>query len=465
MLFSSITFIFCFLPLVLCIYYIFPENNRNLILLTSSICFYAYSGVNFLILLVFSSLINYLLALQIHKYNHNKSKKKLILTLTLAFNISYLFIFKYSSFFINTINMIFKASFILPKIILPLGISFYTFQLMSYIIDVYRNECKVQKSFYKLLLYISMFPQLVSGPIVRYKTIENQIDDRVYTFDNFNLGLEKFIKGFFKKIAISDTLSKLSLIIYSMPTSEMSITLAWLGAITYTLQIYFDFSGYSDMAIGTAKMLGFNLSENFNHPYISKSASEFWRRWHISLGTWFKDYIYIPLGGNKVSTFKMCRNLAVVWLITGIWHGASFNFMLWGIYFGFFIIIEKLFLGTLLEKLPQIFQHIYLLVLVSVGWVLFSMPSIKSTFNYLSIMFGLGNYPIYNTTTNFYIKEYWLVLIVAITFSMPIISYMKKFFSNKFNCYAKPLTYGLVFILATIYLVNSTFNPFIYFKF
>lgn len=467
MLFSSVTFLFYFLPIVFMIYYIVPNKIKNYVLLLASIVFYAWGGVLYLPILIMSVFSNYLFALKIDKYKDNKEKSKRILMLSIIFNILFLGVFKYSNFIVDTINIILNLSINIPQIPLPIGISFYTFQAMSYVIDVYRKDGQVQKNILNLLLYISMFPQLVAGPIVRYETVDNQITKREYSFDKFNLGLERLIKGLFKKVIISNTVGELATIIYELSPMEMSITTAWIGAIAYTLQIYFDFSGYSDMAIGLGKMLGFNYLENFNYPYVSKSVSEFWRRWHISLGSWFRDYLYIPLGGNRCSTAKIYRNLIIVWLVTGIWHGASWNFIIWGMYFGLFIILERLFLQKLLDKLPKIIQHIYLMIIVIIGWVIFSQPNLTSAIEYLKIMLGIGDYPLINGYAIFYIKQYGIITFVAILASIPILKYVrnKSTIINNLIKVSKPIIVISSFILVIIYLINSTFNPFIYFDF
>lgn len=467
MLFSSVTFLFYFLPIVFMIYYIVPNKIKNYVLLLASIVFYAWGGVLYLPILIISVFSNYLFALKIDKYKDNKEKSKRILTLSIIFNILFLGVFKYLNFIVGTINIILNSSINIPQIPLPIGISFYTFQAMSYVIDVYRKDGRVQKNIFNLLLYISMFPQLVAGPIVRYETVDDQITKREYSFDKFNLGLERLIKGLFKKVIISNTVGELATIIYELSPMEMSITTAWIGAIAYTLQIYFDFSGYSDMAIGLGKMLGFDFMENFNYPYVAKSVSEFWRRWHISLGSWFRDYLYIPLGGNRCSTIRGYRNLTIVWLVTGIWHGASWNFIIWGMYFGLFIILERLFLQKLLDKLPKIIQHIYLMIIVIIGWVIFSQPNLTSAIEYLKIMLGIGDYPLINGYATFYIKQYGMIIFVAILASIPILKYVrdKSTIINNLIKLAKPIIVLFLFILVIIYLVNSTFNPFIYFNF
>lgn len=467
MLFSSITFLFYFLPITLGLYYIVPKQFKNYILLLSSIIFYSWGGLLYLPILLISICINYAFGLKIDKYKDNKIQKKKILIYSIIFNVLYLGIFKYTNFITDNINILFNMNISIPKIPLPIGISFYTFQAMSYVIDVYREDGKVQKNIFNLALYISMFPQLVAGPIVRYQTVDDQISYRKHSFEKFNLGIERFIKGLFKKVIISNSVGELSTLIYSLSHIEMSVSVAWLGAIAYTLQIYFDFSGYSDMAIGLGKILGFEFLENFNYPYIAKNVSEFWRRWHISLGSWFRDYIYIPLGGNRVSTFKVYINLSIVWLVTGIWHGASWNFIAWGIYFGIFIMLERAFLLKLLNKIPKLFQHIYLLFIVIIGWVLFSQPDLTSAIDYLKIMFGVGNYPIINNYTEFYFSQYIVELIIAIIASVPILKYInsKNLNINKVVTIFKPAVLISLYGLTIIYLVNSTFNPFIYFNF
>ncbi|MBQ3421818.1 MAG: MBOAT family protein [Romboutsia sp.] len=467
MLFSSVTFLFFFLPIVLGLYYIVPKNFKNYVLLFFSIVFYAWGGLLYLPLLLISIFINYIFGILIDKYNNDKKKRKVVLIISIIFNILYLGVFKYTNFITDNINILFNTNINIPTIPLPIGISFYTFQAMSYVIDVYKHDGRVQKNVFNLALYISMFPQLVAGPIVRYQTVDDQIAERTHSFDKFNSGMERFIQGLFKKIIISNSVGELSTLIYNASSHEMSVATAWLGAIAYTLQIYFDFSGYSDMAIGLGHMLGFDFLENFNYPYISKSVAEFWRRWHISLGSWFRGYIYIPLGGNRVSTFKIYRNLAVVWIVTGIWHGASWNFVAWGAYFGIFIMMERAFLQKLLNKLPNFIQHIYLLLIVVFGWVLFSQPNLTSAIDYMKIMVGAGDYPLINGYTGFYLAQYWFELLIAVIISMPILSYIRKWNKN-INVIIKPLKPIVLislFGLSVIYLVNSTFNPFIYFNF
>lgn len=466
MLFSSIVFIFYFLPITLVLYFLSPQTVKNYVLLIASFIFYAWGGLLYFPLLIFSIVLNYILGLKIDKYKEDSTKKKRVLVISIILNILFLGVFKYTNFIIDNLNIAFRTSIFIPKIPLPIGISFYTFQAMSYVIDVYRNDGKVQKNIFNLALYISMFPQLVAGPIVRYQTVADQISCRQHSYEKFNDGINRFIIGLFKKIIISNSMGELSTIIYAMSDTTMSLVTAWLGAIAYMLQIYFDFSGYSDMAIGLGKVFGFDFLENFNYPYISKSVAEFWRRWHISLGSWFRDYIYIPLGGNRVSSLKVYRNLFVVWLVTGIWHGASWNFIIWGLYFGVFIMLERLCLQKILNCVPSFIQHLYLLVIVLIGWVLFSQPDLSSTINYLKIMFGLTEAPVINGYTVFYLKEYSVTLLISCIASTPVVKVLgEKLEHNKLIIMGKPIIIFLLFCIVSIYLVNSTFNPFIYFNF
>lgn len=465
MLFSSVTFLFYFLPLVIIVYYICPTKYKNYILLLASLIFYSWGGILYLPLLLISITVNFIFGLKIDKYRETKIQKN-ILILSIIFNVLFLGVFKYSNFLVDNMNSLFSLSINIVKIPLPIGISFYTFQAMSYVIDVYRKDGKVQKKLSDLALYISMFPQLVAGPIVRYQTVDNQINNRSHSIEKFNYGIERLIIGLFKKVIISNTIGELATLIYGIANWKMTISTAWIGAIAYTLQIYFDFSGYSDMAVGLGKIFGFDFDENFNYPYISRSVGEFWRRWHISLGTWFKDYVYIPLGGNRGSNIKTYRNLAIVWIVTGIWHGASWNFVVWGVYFGIFIMMERAFLNKILNKSPKIMQHMYLLLIVVVGWVIFSQPSLESAIEYIKIMFGFGEYPLINGYTNFYINEYWRAILMSIILSTPVLKNLNK---NKLTSniifIIRPIVLIGSFALVIIYLINSTFNPFIYFNF
>lgn len=467
MLFSSSVFIFIFLPLVLFLYYISGKKIRNYILLLASLIFYAWGGVNYLKILMVSILINYIFGLLIDKTVDRSHLRKFILILGIILNLALLFYYKYYDFFIENINNILNMNLELKRIVLPIGISFFTFQGMSYIIDIYRNDGKVNKNIFSVALYISFFPQLVAGPIIKYKTIDEQIRVRKESIDYFSYGINRFVIGLGKKIIISDMLGAISDNIFLLANSSgIDMITAWIGAICYTLQIYFDFSGYSDMAIGLGHLFGFKFPENFNYPYISRSITEFWRRWHISLSTWFKEYLYIPLGGNRRGNVYF--NLVVVFLVTGLWHGASWNFVIWGLWHGLFMIIERLIRDKAwYKKIPLIIKIFITLFIVIIGWVLFKATTLKEGLRYLSIMFGLVNFS--NITfefTYFISRKFILLIIIGIIASTPIPK-------NIFNRYKgikafelmKTILIILLFIVSIIFMVNSTYSPFIYFQF
>lgn len=463
MLFTSISFLYYFLPLVLIVYFIVPKKYKNLVLLLFSLLFYFYGEPKYILLMLFEILVAYIGAILIDKY-----KDKSILILTLFIHIILLVIFKYTDFFISNINNIFNTNFKLLNIALPIGISFYTFQIISYVIDVYRGKVKVQKSFLKLATYVSLFPQLIAGPIVRYEIIEDELDNRTHSFENFALGTRRFIIGLAKKVLIANMLGELCTKFDLI--NERSIVFYWIFAISYMLQIYFDFSAYSDMAIGLGKIFGFNFLENFNYPYISKSITEFWRRWHISLGSWFRDYVYIPLGGNRVSKIKFLRNILIVWLLTGIWHGASWNFIIWGLLFGILLIIEKLWLNKILDKLPNIIKRIYVLFIVMISFIIFNANTMNTAWHNIIGLFGVNKEPFINTYTIYYLKSYLPILIVAIIASTPIckniIEKLKKnnLINNIINI-LEPFYIIILLLLVTAYLIDSSYNPFLYFRF
>ena len=467
MLFSSSVFIFIFLPLVLFLYYISGKKIRNYILLLASLIFYAWGGVNYLNILMVSILINYIFGLLIDKTVDRSHLRKFILILGIILNLALLFYYKYYDFFIENINNILNMNLELKRIVLPIGISFFTFQGMSYIIDIYRNDGKVNKNIFSVALYISFFPQLVAGPIIKYKTIDEQIRVRKESIDYFSYGINRFVIGLGKKIIISDMLGAISDNIFLLANSSgIDMITAWIGAICYTLQIYFDFSGYSDMAIGLGHLFGFKFPENFNYPYISRSITEFWRRWHISLSTWFKEYLYIPLGGNRRGNVYF--NLFVVFLVTGLWHGASWNFVIWGLWHGMFMIIERVIRNeNWYKKIPSFIKIIITLFIVIIGWVLFKATTLEEGLKYLSIMFGLSSFS--NITfdyTYFISRKLIILIIIGIIASTPI-------FKNIFNRYRdikvfeliKTLLIILLFIISIIFMVNSTYSPFIYFQF
>ncbi len=473
MLFSSLIFLFVFLPLVILFYYISPRRVRNLVLLVFSLFFYAYGEPRYIFIMLLSISINYIMGFLVDIYRNHKNIIRFLMFLTVAMNISIIGYYKYANFLISNFNQIFNLNHDILNIIMPIGISFFTFQGLSYVIDVYREDGKVQRNPLNVALYISFFPQLIAGPIVRYETIADQIDSRQETLSGFSYGVERFIIGLSKKILIANTVGLIADEIFNMGLGNMSIVLSWIGIISYTLQIYFDFSGYSDMAIGLGSMFGFEFLENFNYPYISTSITEFWRRWHISLSTWFRDYIYIPLGGNRVKTSRFLFNIFIVWFLTGLWHGASWNFILWGLYYGLILIIEKMALGKYIKRMPKLFQHIYTIVLVMIGWVLFRSENIAHARDYLGIMFGMGNYQFINIKSLYYLIEYKYAFIIGILFSMPIYPYVIEKLNNiktgwisiLVRDYIKGVLLILLFLLCMMYLINSTFNPFIYFRF
>ena len=390
MLFSSIVFLFTFLPVILILYYLVPRRLKNAVLLLCSLVFYAWGEPVYIFLMIFSIIFNYISGLDIARNLKNRRAARGSLIFNLIVNLGILGFFKYEGFLLDSLNRVLPVDIPYRELALPIGISFYTFQILSYIIDVYRQNVKAQKNFMDFALYVTMFPQLIAGPIVRYSDIEKQLHSRQESFRKFGDGAMFFIRGLAKKVLLANTIGMVFTEVTSLDPGKMSVLSAWLGCAAYTFQIYFDFSGYSDMAIGLGKMFGFEFLKNFDYPYISRSITEFWRRWHISLSTWFKEYLYIPLGGNRVSTAKHIRNLLVVWFLTGLWHGAAWNFVAWGLYYGILLIIEKYFLGRFLEKLPGVLRHIYSLLLVMIGWVFFFSPGLGNAFGYLKVMLGAG---------------------------------------------------------------------------
>lgn len=463
MLFTSISFLYYFLPTIIILYFITPKKYRNYILLIFSIIFYMYGEPKYVILMLVEILVAYFGALLIDKY-----KSKEIFLITIIIHIGLLCVFKYTDLFIGTINSIFKTNISFLNIALPIGISFYTFQILSYVIDVYRGKVKVQKNILKLATYVSLFPQLIAGPIVRYETICDELDNRDETIEKFSLGTRRFIIGLAKKVLIANMLgelcTKFSLV------DERSVLFYWIFAISYMLQVYFDFSAYSDMAIGLGKMFGFTFLENFNYPFISKSITEFWRRWHISLSSWFKDYVYIPLGGSRKGTLKLVRNILIVWFLTGIWHGAAYNFIIWGLFIGVFLVIEKLWLSKYISKLPKVLRNIYVLFIIMISFILFNAGSINEAFFNIKGLFGLNKEVFINNYTIYYLKSYLIVLIIAIFGATPlfknIIEKLKKSKClNKIINILEPIFLVILLLLVTAYLIDSSYNPFLYFRF
>ena len=462
MVFTSINFLYYFLPTVLILYFIVPKKYKNLLLLISSLLFYFYGEPKYIILMIIEIVLAYFEARLIEKY-----KSKEIFIFSIFIHVLLLCIFKYTNFLITNINGIFNTNITLLNIVLPIGISFYTFQIISYLVDVYKGKVKAQKNFISLATYVSLFPQLIAGPIVRYETINDELDNRKQTFNDFSSGISRFIIGLSKKVLIANILGELCNIF--ILSNEKTILFYWIYGISYSLQIYFDFSAYSDMAIGLGRMFGFHFMENFDYPYISKSITEFWRRWHISLSSWFKDYVYIPLGGSREGTFKLIRNILIVWLLTGLWHGSEWTFVIWGMFIGILLVIEKLLLNKYIEKLPSIVRRIYTLFIIMISFIIFSGSNINESFNNIVGLFNFSN-PFINRFTIHYLKDYGLVLIIAIFLSTPILknTIIKLKENKKINNIINILEIIVLLILLVIvtsYLIDSSYNPFLYFRF
>lgn len=474
MVFSSSIFIFAFLPLLLFLYFISKKNIKNYVLLFFSLVFYAWGGPKFLFVMLFIVAADYILAILINTAQEKDCKKqaKLFLSLAVISNVGILGYYKYTIFFMENINAIFGTDWRMPDIVMPIGISFFTFQALSYVIDVYRKDVAAQKNFFYVLLYVSLFPQLVAGPIVRYSTVEKEITDRKVSIQDMCEGLERFIIGFAKKIILANKLGELADLVYD--GEVFFTTTIWLAAFAYMLQIYFDFSAYSDMAIGLGRIFGFHFNENFNFPYISKSVTEFWRRWHISLSTWFRDYIYIPLGGNRCKKSRWLFNLFIVWFVTGMWHGASWNFIIWGLYYYCFLLIEKLFLNKYMHKIPSVIQHLYAIFIVLIGWVIFRVEDVSQIVQVLKIMFSNHITTTSLQMTEMYLCKYGIYIVLAIILSAPIYNYINRKIFNSLNKEGIRLSIALgtkyvllliLFFVTVLFLVNSTYNPFIYFRF
>ena len=471
MVFSSIFFIFAFLPVTLALYYIAPMRLRNVILLIMSLIFYAWGEPIYVILMVLNIIFNYIMGLDINLKleQGKKSAAKRSLIFAVLINLSLLGFFKYYGFVLNNINAIFGLDIPIHKLGLPIGISFYTFQVLSYIIDLYRGNIKVQKNVMLLGVYITMFPQLIAGPIVQYGDVEKQLRERRIDFSRFSEGVHIFIKGLAKKVLLANEAGEIFDKLSAGSLADMSVATGWVIALTYTFQIYFDFSGYSDMAIGLGKMLGFDFKPNFDHPYISKSATEFWRRWHISLSSWFRDYVYIPLGGSYCSAKRHILNIMTVWMLTGLWHGADWNFIIWGLYYGVIIIFEKYVLfRNEKTRIPGFLLHIYTMLVVMIGWVFFSITDMIRGFSIIKIMLGIGQHGFMDNTAMYYITSniiLWMIMAVA---STPVLANFEnralKIFTGKSRLLIS-FAYIAMFIIACSYLVNDTYNPFLYFRF
>ncbi len=479
MVFSSILFLFYFLAPLLVIYMLVPQKYKNVTLLLASLFFYAWGEPTYIFLMLFSICFNYTVGFFI-----DRSKSKTAVTVACVVNIGLLIVFKYFDFFISSVNSVIRTNFGLLNLALPIGISFYTFQALSYCIDLYRGKTKLQRNLVSFGLYISFFPQLIAGPIVRYDDIAAQLGNHPQRITMFSDGLCRFAVGLAKKVLIANNFGKLWEITNN--GSEITMLSAWLGIIAYTIQIYYDFSGYSDMAIGLGKIFGFEFCENFNYPYISKSITEFWRRWHMSLSSWFKEYVYIPLGGSRIyaedyskttrvagfaltpdrkAALRRCSNLLVVWMLTGMWHGASFNFIAWGLYYGILLIVEKRYLADRLAKMPYIVKMLYTMIMVMIGWVFFASPDFMTAFRYIGCMFNVFNFGFGDNVFSYRLLSYAIALVVAVLGATPIPSGFFKSVTDKRFYWVRTVLAFVAIVVCTAYLIDDTYNPFLYFRF
>lgn len=466
MVFSSTIFLCVYLPLVLLGYYICPKKGKNLFLLIVSLIFYAWGEPKYVFLMIFSILVNYVFGLLMDKHRENKKRLKLLLAISVIIDLGLLSVFKYTDFIITNINSVFGAGFDLLNIALPIGISFYTFQAMSYTIDVYRDDVRVQRNLIDFGMYITMFPQLIAGPIVRYTDVQDQLAERNVTTADFSEGIMRFVVGLGKKVLLANQMGAVWTQIYALG-GDISALMAWTGAAAYTFQIYFDFSGYSDMAIGLGRMFGFKFPENFRYPYESVSITDFWRRWHITLSTWFKEYLYIPLGGNRRGLARQALNLLIVWTLTGFWHGAGWNFVMWGLYYFAILFIEKLFLLKALDKLPRLFRHAYALLLIVIGWVIFASDDVSVMLPYLGSMFGangaLGGMDVYTLLT----RAALMVICCVASTELPrrlFVTAAGKMNEKAAFTVKSVLTLTLL-ALSVVFLIGDSYNPFLYFRF
>ena len=470
MVFSSLLFLFRYLPVVFILYFILPKKCRNLLLFIASLIFYAWGEPVYVVIMLFSTVVDYTHGLLVERFlaKDNRKAAKMVVASSMIINLSLLGFFKYTDFILSNINAIFGTSIDLLGIALPIGISFYTFQTMSYTVDVYRGDAKAQHNIIDFGAYVALFPQLIAGPIVQYKTIAEELNHRRENIDDFADGVTRFMTGLGKKVLLANNAGIIWDAVSGGDLSSLPVLSAWIGILAYSFQIYFDFSGYSDMAIGLGRMLGFHFLENFNYPYLSKSITEFWRRWHISLGSWFREYVYIPLGGNRQGFAKQIRNICVVWLLTGLWHGASWNFVLWGVYFGVLLIIEKLFLLNILKKLPAAVSHVYTLLLVIISWAIFAIDDMGRLGQFIGAMFGAGGSladanSLYLLATNAIL---FVILAVAATPAPKLLAgkLMAKL-GDKPGAIVQNAAFIGIFVLSVAYIVDASYNPFLYFRF
>lgn len=473
MVFSSIFFLFTFLPLSLLLYWMSPAKIKNFTLLAVSLFFYAWGEPVYVLLMIASIITNFVFGIFIESelIKEKRAVRRALFISAVVFNILILGFFKYYGFLAENINALFNADIAYSELPLPIGISFYTFQVLSYVIDVYLGKVRLQRNPVSFALYVTMFPQLIAGPIVRYSDIESQLEQRNVSAAKFGEGAQRFIQGLGKKVLLANSMGALWDITQAMDMTGISVLSAWLGIIAYTFQIYFDFSGYSDMAIGLGKMFGFEFMENFDHPYVSRSVTEFWRRWHISLGTWFREYVYIPLGGNRCSRIRQIRNIMAVWMLTGLWHGASWNFVVWGIYYGCLLLIEKFFLKKSIDNAPAIISHVYCMLAVIIGWVLFASRDIESAATYLGVMSGASGNLLVDKTFIYYLKSNAVMLVISLLFSTGIFreifepEHNRDQLKNWFSHSAAVILHAFILFMSTAYLVTETYNPFLYFRF
>ncbi len=464
MVFSSLVFLFAYLPITLAIYYLAPLRWRNAVLLVFNLLFYGWGEPVYIVIMFASIAIDYthgMLVTRAKNRGHIRAAKAAVVS-SVVFNLALLLFFKYYDFFAANLNAI-GVDFVKPLgIALPIGISFYTFQTMSYTIDVYRGDAKVQRNILSFGMFVTLFPQLIAGPIIKYKELADQIDSRDHTVDRFASGISTFCAGLAKKVLIANNVGALWDSVLASDLTTLGAPMAWLGIIAFALQIYFDFSGYSDMAIGLGRMFGFEFPQNFNYPYVSKSITEFWRRWHISLGSFFRDYIYIPLGGSRKGLPKQYRNILVVWALTGFWHGASWNFLCWGLYFAVILMLEKTFLLKLLDRAPNWVGHVYALLLILVGWVLFAVEDFGQMGLYLKAMFGFGGSP---ASFVYYLASYAPIIALGIVGSTPLVKKLWLRLGDRPRAYGAIVLAAFALVISTAYLVNSSYNPFLYFRF
>lgn len=461
MLFSSIPFLYYFLPMVLAVYFLAPRKAKNTVLLVSSLIFYGWGEPKLLFLMVFTIVLFYFCGLAIGARPSARWKKAWLLV-SVVISLALLGIFKYADFFIGSFNTLTGLSIPLLRLTLPVGISFYTFQSLSYTIDVYRGSVPPQKNLLSFGAYVSMFPQLIAGPIVRYADIDRELEERTHSWEGFSLGMGRFLVGLGKKVILADNFALLMKLFRE--SDEKSVLFYWLYAVAFTLNIYFDFSGYSDMAIGLGRMFGFHFPENFNYPYLSKSITEFWRRWHMTLGSWFRDYVYIPMGGNRVRRGRWVWNILTVWMLTGLWHGAAWNFVLWGLFFGIFLMIEKWLPG--LQKLPNALRHGYVMLAVIFSFVLFNANSLSQAAGDMAGMLGLGGLPLISAPAVYYLKSYGLLFLLGILGATPLVKTLaQKAADTKAACVLEPLVLAALLLVCTAYLVDGSFSPFLYFRF